>query len=166
MNSAPLQLADATRAFLRDHAPFDAMSDDVLDWAIPRLSLVFFPKDATILTAASGPVSHLHLIHRGRVGSRPDDPRAEPDATLGPGELFPVGALSAGGATTKIFHAVQDTFCYVLPRARPSSSATAPRRSPRRSGPRWPSSPSSTASAPRNSSRSPARSPNCCGARR
>ena len=28
-----------------------------------------------------------------------------------------MGALSAGGATTKIFHAVQDTFCYVLPRA-------------------------------------------------
>jgi CBS domain-containing protein len=116
MNSTPLQLADATRAFLRGHAPFDAISDDALDWTIPRLSLVFFPKDATILSAASGPVSHLHLVHRGRVGSRPDDPRAEPDATLGPGELFPVGALSAGGATTKIFHAVQDTFCYVLPR--------------------------------------------------
>ena len=117
MTSTPLQLADATRAFLRSHAPFDAMADDALDWAIPRLSLVYFPKDATILTPASGPVEYLHLIHRGRVGSRPDDPRAGPDPTLGAGELFPVGALSAGGATTKIFHAVQDTFCYVLPRA-------------------------------------------------
>jgi CBS domain-containing protein len=116
MNSTPLPLADATRAFLRRHAPFDAMADDAIDWAIPRLSLVYFPKDATILTPASGPVEHLHVIHRGRVGSRPDDPRAEPDPTLGAGELFPVGALSAGGATTKIFHAVQDTFCYVLPR--------------------------------------------------
>ncbi len=42
--------------------------------------------------------------------------QADPDPTLGPGELFPVGALSAGGATTKIFHAVEDTFCYLLAR--------------------------------------------------
>ena len=42
--------------------------------------------------------------------------QAEPDPTLGPGELFPVGALSAGGATTKIYHAVEDTFCYLLSR--------------------------------------------------
>jgi CBS domain-containing protein len=116
MTAAAPPLADATRAFLRRHAPFDAMSDAVLDWAIARMALVYFPKDTTILTPGSGPVAELHLIQRGRVGSRPDDPRAEPDPTLGPGELFPVGALSAGGATTKIFHAVQDTFCYVLPR--------------------------------------------------
>ena len=30
--------------------------------------------------------------------------------------MFPVGALSAGGTTTKIFHALEDTFCYLLPR--------------------------------------------------
>jgi CBS domain-containing protein len=116
MTNASPPLADATRAFLRRHAPFDTMADEAIDWAIPRLALAYFPKDATILTPGSGPVSELHLIQRGRVGSRPDDPRAEPDPTLGPGELFPVGALSAGGPTTKIFHAVQDTFCYVLPR--------------------------------------------------
>ena len=109
-------LAAATQAFLRRYAPFDAMPDETLGWLIPRLSLVYFPKDATILSPASGPVAELHLIQRGRVGSRPDDPRAEPDPNLGPGELFPVGALSAGGPTTKIFHAAQDTFCYVLPR--------------------------------------------------
>jgi len=117
MTSTPSQITEATRVFLRSHPPFDAMAGDAVDWVIPRLSLAYFPKDATILTAASGPVEHLHVIFRGRVGSRPDDPRAAPDPTLGPGELFPVGALSAGESTTKVFHAVQDTFCYILPRA-------------------------------------------------
>lgn len=116
MSTASPLLAEATKAFLRSHPPFDAMADDALDWAIPRLALVYFPKDTTILAPGGGPVADLHLIQRGRVGSRPDDPRAQPDPTLGPGELFPVGALSAGGPTTKIFHAVQDTFCYLLPR--------------------------------------------------
>ena len=63
-----------------------------------------------------GPVEHLHIVHRGLVGSRTTDSRLEPDATLGPGEAFPVGALSAGGASTKLYHAVQDTFCYLLAR--------------------------------------------------
>jgi CBS domain-containing protein len=114
--AATALIADATRAFLRRHAPFDAMTDAALDWAIARMSLAYFAKDATILTPASGPVAHLYIIQRGRVGSRPDDPRAPFDPTLGPGELFPVGALSAGGATTKIFHAVEDAFCYQLAR--------------------------------------------------
>ena len=65
----------------------------------------------------SGPVAHLYIIQRGLVGSRPNNLQADPDRTLGPGELFPVGALSAGGTTTKIFHAMQDTFCYLLARA-------------------------------------------------
>ncbi|HEX4884841.1 MAG TPA: DUF294 nucleotidyltransferase-like domain-containing protein [Casimicrobiaceae bacterium] len=117
MTTIATPLAEPARAFLRRYAPFDAMADEALDWAIARLALVYFPRDATILAPASGPVAELHIIQRGRVGSRPDDPRAEPDPTLGPGELFPVGALSAGGPTTKIFHAVQDTFCYVMPRA-------------------------------------------------
>src|SRR5512145_3440527 len=114
--AATALITDATRAFLRRHAPFDAIADAPLEWAIRRMSLAYFAKDATILTPASGPVSHLYIIQRGRVGSRPDDPRAPFDPTLGPGELFPVGALSAGGATTKIFHAVEDTFVYMLAR--------------------------------------------------
>jgi CBS domain-containing protein len=51
------------------------------------------------------------------VGSRPNNAQADPDRTLGPGELFPIGALSAGGATTRVFHAVQDTTCLLLSRA-------------------------------------------------
>ena len=71
----------------------------------------------------AGPVAELYIIERGLVGRRPDNTQADPDRTLGPGELFPVGALSAGGTTTKIFHALEDTACYLLPRERLSRAA-------------------------------------------
>jgi CBS domain-containing protein len=107
---------EETCDFLRRFAPFHGMRDETLRALVPRLKLAYFAKDATILSAQGGPVTHLHIVQRGVVGSRPNDAQADPDRTLGPGELFPVGALSAGGATTKIFHAMQDTFCYLLSR--------------------------------------------------
>jgi CBS domain-containing protein len=109
-------IADAAREFLRRQAPFDRMSDAALAFMIPRLKLAYFAKDTTILSVQSGPVANLYIIRRGLVGRRPDSLQADPDRTLGVGELFPVGALSAGGTTTKIFHAMEDTFCYTLAR--------------------------------------------------
>ncbi len=110
-------IAAAAREFLRRQAPFDRMSDAALAFMIPRLKLAYFAKDTTILSVQSGPVANLYIIQRGLVGRRPDSLQADPDRTLGIGELFPVGALSAGGTTTKIFHAMEDTFCYMLARA-------------------------------------------------
>ena len=109
--------ADEAQEFLRQHAPFNRMSDAALAFLVPRLSLVLYPKDARILGAPAGPVAHLHIVRRGLVGSRPNNTQADPDRTLGPGELFPVGALSAGGTTTKVFVALQDSACYLLGRA-------------------------------------------------
>ena len=134
------QSADATKEFLRRYAPFNRMTDEALAFLVPRLQLAHFAKDARILATQSGPVAHLHIVERGLVGSRPDNAEADPDRTLGPGELFPVGALSAGGTTTRVFYAIKDTYCYLLPAPifwscaspRPSSSATARRRSPKR----------------------------------
>ena len=117
MNTAPPTNLDATREFLRCHAPFDRMNDAALGFMIPRLKLAHFAKDVTILSVQNGPVGNLYIIERGLVGRRPDSMQADPDRTLGEGEVFPVGALSAGGTTTKIFHAMQDTFCYMLARA-------------------------------------------------
>src|SRR5262245_7124581 len=114
--TTPALLQDATRDFLRRHAPFDRMADDALAFAIPRLTLAYFARDREILSPASGPVTHLFIVHRGRVGARLADPRADPEPTLGPGECFSVGALSAGGAPTRRYHAAEDTFCYLLPR--------------------------------------------------
>jgi CBS domain-containing protein len=113
--AAPLAV-EATCDFLRRYAPFNRMPEETLRALVPKLVLVHFAKDATILTTQSGPVAQLFIVQRGLVGSRPNNVQADTDRTLGPGDLFPVGALSAGGATTRIFHALQDTDCYTLHR--------------------------------------------------
>jgi CBS domain-containing protein len=109
-------VAGASFEFLRRHPPFDRMREDAVRAIVPRLSVTHFAKDAVILSARNGPVTQLYIIERGLVGRRPNDTNPEVDRTLGPGELFPVGALSVGGTTTKIFHAVADTTCYLLSR--------------------------------------------------
>jgi len=116
MVATPPLIVEATREFLRRHAPFNRMDDVAFAFLIPRLKLAYFAQGATILAPQGGVVGDLHVIQHGRVGSHPDNVQADPDPTLGPGELFPVGALSAGATTTKIFHAVEDTFCYLLAR--------------------------------------------------
>jgi len=117
MNSEGNATTAATCEFLRRHVPFDRMSEEAVRSIAPRLKVARYPKDATILSAQGGEVTHLHIIEEGLVGSRPNNAQADPDRTLGPGELFPVGALSAGGATTRIFHALQDTTCLLLSRS-------------------------------------------------
>ena len=118
------------------------MPDDAFAFAIPRMRLAYFAKDREILVPRLGAATHLHIVQRGAVGSRVEDPRVEPEPPLGPGECFPVGALSAGGPPTKIYHALEDTFCYQLPRddgqALVVSVAAPPSDDPQRlSGPRY-----------------------------
>ncbi len=108
--------AEATTEFLRRYTPFNRMSDAALTFLVPRLTYAHFAKDATVLATHTGPVTNLHIVQRGLVGSRPNNTQADPDRTLGPGELFPVGALSAGSTTTKVFSALKDTYCYLLAR--------------------------------------------------
>jgi CBS domain-containing protein len=116
MNATPAVAADATREFLLRHTPFSGMSAAALDFLVARLVRSEFAADGTILATRSGPVTHLHIVERGLVGSRPDNVQAAPERTLGPGELFPVGALSAGGSTTKVFTALTATTCLLLAR--------------------------------------------------
>ncbi len=116
MNATPAVAADATREFLQRYAPFSGMSATALDFLVPRLARTVFAQDGTILATRSGPVTHLHIVERGLVGRRADAMQSAPERTLGPGELFPVGALSAGGSTTKVFTALQDTTCLLLSR--------------------------------------------------
>ncbi len=107
---------EATKDFLRRHAPFNRIGDEMLAFVVPKLSRARFAKEARILWTSAEPVAHLHIVERGLVASRPNNTQADPDRTLGPGELFPVGALSAGSATTKVYTALQDTMCYLLAR--------------------------------------------------
>ena len=114
-SAEPLDV-DTTCEFLRRYAPFNRMPEPALRALPGRLALVHYPKDATILSTQHGPVAQLYIILRGLVGSRPNNAQSDPDRTLGEGDLFPIGALSAGGPTTRVFHAMQDTDCYVLGR--------------------------------------------------
>ena len=106
----------ATPAFLRRYAPFDRMRDEALRGWCRSLAMRAFREGRDDPLGADGSGRALYIVERGLVGRRPDDTHAEPDRTLGPGEFFPVGALSAGGTTTKIFHALEDTVCFLLPR--------------------------------------------------
>jgi len=108
--------ADAMIEFLRRHVPFDRMSEDVLHRLAANVQVVSYSRDSAIVAPDHGPVTHLYIVQQGLVGSRPDQARADPDRTLGPGELFPVGALSAGGSTTRVFSALRDTVCLLLSR--------------------------------------------------
>jgi CBS domain-containing protein len=116
MNRTAAVAVDDVRDFLSRHAPFNRMSDEALAFLAPRVVRALFARDGTILATHSGPVPHLHIVERGLVGRRPDSMQSVPERTLGPGEMFPVGALSAGGATTKVFTALQDTSCFLLGR--------------------------------------------------
>jgi signal-transduction protein with cAMP-binding, CBS, and nucleotidyltransferase domain len=69
------------------------MSDDAFAFAVPRMRLAYFAKDREILAPRFGAATHLHIVQRGAVGNRVEDPRVEPEPPLGPGECFPVGAL-------------------------------------------------------------------------
>jgi CBS domain-containing protein len=115
MTTPPL-VVEVTRDFLRRYTPFNRMTDDALAFTISRLKLAYHAKDTTLLVPEDGPVPDLNILQRGLVGSYPADGRPDGDRTFGPGELFPVGALSAGGATTRIYQALEDTFCYRLAR--------------------------------------------------
>ncbi len=115
MSPTPPLVVEATRAFLRQHPPFNRMTDAALDFAIARMSLAYFAKDAPIVGPDTGPVTHLHVVQRGLVATWATDPSQNREPTLGPGECFPVGALSAGGAASKRYTAVQDAGKAVYP---------------------------------------------------
>ncbi len=107
---------EAVLETLRRYAPFDRMEAGALRTLAARLKPAHFARNATILSAQGRPVEHLHIIERGLVGSHSANAQIDAERTLGPGDMFPVGALSAGGVTTRTFRALQDTVCHVLPR--------------------------------------------------
>jgi CBS domain-containing protein len=115
--AAPPQLERATLDFLRRYAPFNEMDEGALRLVAGNLKLAYYEKGAVVAAPPQGVVETLHLIQRGVVHSRPaestdDDVEYEYSA----GELFPLNALLGARATTGVYHAVEDVFCYELGR--------------------------------------------------
>ncbi|QWT46031.1 DUF294 nucleotidyltransferase-like domain-containing protein [Azospira inquinata] len=110
-------LVSATLDFLRRHSPFDRMEAEPLRYLAERLKLAYFPKDAPILTPEMGSPRTFFIIQRGKVVARQV---GEVNVTeyssliLGPGECFPIGAVTAQRPSTNTYVALDDVFCYQL----------------------------------------------------
>lgn len=115
--SAPPQLERATVDFLRRYAPFNAMEEGALRLVAGSLKLAYYEKGAIVAAPSQGVAQTLHLIQRGLVHSRAGAGAEErADFEYGVGEMFPLNALLGARATTGVYQAVEDVFCYELGR--------------------------------------------------
>ena len=116
--TAPEMLIGASSDFLKRFSPFNRMEPEALEFLGERVVLAFHPKGSEILTPEMGQPSHFHIVQRGKVQARQSGPTSVTDynmMTLGPGECFPIGAISAQRPSTNAYVAVEDSFVFRLP---------------------------------------------------
>ena len=116
--SATRMLLAATTEFLCRHAPFDRMELEALSFLAERLKLAYFPKDTAIVTPEMGVVSTFYILQRGKVLARQSGDLNVVDystMTIGSGECFPIGSVTAQRPSTNSYIALDDVFCYELP---------------------------------------------------
>ena len=95
---------------LREHAPFDQLEPEALDYLAQKLRLAYHARGELILGPEDGVVDRLRIIKQGAVrGSG-----GPADVLLGPGEAFPLGALVGRRPTAYHYRAEADTFCWEL----------------------------------------------------
>jgi CBS domain-containing protein len=95
---------------LREHAPFDELEPEALDYLARQLRLGYYARGELILGPDSGVADRLRIVKQGAVrGSG-----GPADVLLGPGEAFPLGALVGRRATAYRYRADADTFCWEL----------------------------------------------------
>ncbi|PKO38358.1 MAG: nucleotidyltransferase [Betaproteobacteria bacterium HGW-Betaproteobacteria-4] len=111
-------MAGNTQAFLRNHAPFNKMQPDALQLFADKAKIVFYAAGSEIVGPDSGKVRYFYLIESGKVQARQAGEVTVTEysiLSLGAGESFPIGAVTAGRPSTNLYTAVDDTFCYQLP---------------------------------------------------
>ena len=114
-------IAAAIVEFLRSHPPFDHVEDATLAALAAACRVAYFARGETIVSAASGIPDALYIVNKGRVlVEQSDENRAAgtPNLALGPGESFPLSALIGKRATTSVYRAAGDVFCYAVPAGR------------------------------------------------
>jgi CBS domain-containing protein len=112
------RVAGNTLAFLRNHAPFNKMAADALQVFAEKAQLAFHPAGSEIVGPDSGRVRYFYLIESGKVQARQAGEVTVTEysiLSLGAGECFPIGAVTAGRPSTNTYTAVDDVFCYQLP---------------------------------------------------
>jgi CBS domain-containing protein len=112
------RFAGAAAHFLAKHAPFNRMARVSLEWVAARVQVAFYPTGTCILAPENGVVAYFHIVESGKVQARQAGEVAVTEysvLTLGPGESFPIGAVTARRPSTNTYVALEDTFCYRLP---------------------------------------------------
>lgn len=107
-----------TLAFLARHAPFNKMAPGALQYFAEKAHVAFYPAGSVIVGPDSGNVRFFYLIESGKVQARQAGEVTVTEysiLSLGPGESFPIGAVTAGRPSTNIYTALEDSFCYQLP---------------------------------------------------
>ncbi|MFZ2855111.1 MAG: DUF294 nucleotidyltransferase-like domain-containing protein [Rhodocyclaceae bacterium] len=116
--NATQMLVSSTMEFLRRHAPFDRMETDALRFLAEHLKLAYYAKDAQIVTPEMGVLDTFYIPQRGKILARQagDVSVVEYSSmTIGPGEGFPIGSVTAQRPSTSSYIALDDVFCYELP---------------------------------------------------
>ncbi|MDR2838325.1 MAG: DUF294 nucleotidyltransferase-like domain-containing protein [Azonexus sp.] len=111
-------MAGNTQAFLRQHPPFDKMAAAALQAFADKAEITFYPAGSEIVGPDAGKVRFFYLIESGKVQARQAGEVVVTEYsifTLGAGESFPIGSVTAGRPTTNVYTALEDTFCYRLP---------------------------------------------------
>ncbi|MFA7605277.1 MAG: DUF294 nucleotidyltransferase-like domain-containing protein [Rhodocyclaceae bacterium] len=117
-DTAPDLLRGASADFLRRFSPFNRMEPEALAFLTERLTLSFHAAGEPLLTPDMGPPEALFIVQRGKVLARQSGTTAVTEYTtlpIGPGECFPIGALSANRPSTNSYEAVEDSFIFSLP---------------------------------------------------
>lgn len=112
------RVAGSTQSFLKLHAPFNKMKAEALQLFADKSKLMFHAAGSELLGPDSGNVRYFYLIESGKVQARQAGEVTVTEysiLSLGPGESFPIGAVTAGRPSTNTYTAVEDTFCYQLP---------------------------------------------------
>lgn len=117
VNSASEMLIAATIEFLQSFPPFDRMESEALRFLAERVKLAYYPKETQIITPEAGVVPVFRILQRGKVVARPAGNLTlgeQAALTLGPGEGFPIGSAMAQRASSNVYTAISDVFCYEL----------------------------------------------------
>ena len=97
--------------------PFAQMAAEHVERFALACSQAYYEPDESVLSPASGAVTHLLLVRRGSVTGRQGVAAANDGLQYAAGDMFPVGAALAARAVTSTYTSVGDTFCLRLPLA-------------------------------------------------
>jgi CBS domain-containing protein len=111
---------DETLDFLRQHAPYDRMKREDLEFLADRLKPIRFRPGEAVTDPEAGPAEWYYILREGRVvgEDQGEDERLSGNAwELVPGEGFPIGALVANRPVRNVQRADEEVVCLTMDRA-------------------------------------------------